>query len=70
MVIALIVNQGGFPLSYETFNGNRAEVSTMETILQHAYGQERRIWVFDRGIVSEENLVAIRNIWWGRRTAS
>jgi transposase len=63
MVIALIVNQEGFPLSYETFNGNRADVSTLETILrmvERKYGQARRIWVFDRGIVSEENLVAIR----------
>jgi hypothetical protein len=29
MVIALIVNSEGFPFSYETFNGNRAGVSTM-----------------------------------------
>ena len=64
MVIALIVNSEGFPFSYETFDGNRADVSTMETILrmvERKYGKARRIWVFDRGIVSEENLAAIRN---------
>ena len=58
MVIALIVNSEGFPFSYETFDGNRADVSTMETILrmvERKYGKARRIWVFDRGIVSEEN---------------
>jgi len=63
MVIALIVNNEGFPFSYETFDGNRSDVSTMETILrmvERKYGQARRIWVFDRGIVSEENLAAIR----------
>ena len=63
MVIALIVNNEGFPFSYETFDGNRADVSTMETILrmvERKYGKARRIWVFDRGIVSEENLRAIR----------
>jgi transposase len=63
MVIALIVNSEGFPFSYETFNGNRADVSTMETILrmvERKYGKARRIWVFDRGIVSEANLAAIR----------
>src|SRR5450631_2036358 len=63
MVIALIVNQEGFPFSYETFDGNRADVSTMETMLrmvERKYGTARRIWVFDRGIVSEENLAAIR----------
>jgi transposase len=63
IVIALIVNNEGFPFSYETFDGNRADVSTMETILrmvERKYGQARRIWVLDRGIVSEENLRAIR----------
>jgi transposase len=63
MVIALIVNSEGFPFSYETFDGNRADVTTMETILrmvERKYGKARRIWVFDRGIVSEENLEAIR----------
>ena len=63
MVIALIVNEEGFPFSYETFDGNRADVSTMETILrmvERKYGKARRIWVMDRGIVSEANLEAIR----------
>jgi transposase len=63
LVIALIVNQEGFPFSYETFDGNRSDVSTMETILrmvERKYGKARRIGVFDRGIVSEENLAAIR----------
>jgi transposase len=63
LVIALIVNNEGFPFSYETFDGNRSDVSTMETMLrmvERKYGKARRIWVFDRGIVSEENLAAIR----------
>jgi transposase len=63
LVIALIVNNEGFPFSYETFDGNRTDVSTMETILrmvERKYGKARRIWVFDRGIVSEGNLAAIR----------
>src|SRR5260370_23296981 len=63
MVIGLIVNREGFPFSYETFDGNRADVSTMESILrmvERKYGKARRIWVMDRGIVSEENLAAIR----------
>jgi transposase len=62
-VIALIVNSEGFPFSYETFADNRADVSTMETILRmvkRKYGKARRVLVFDRGIVSEENLAAIR----------
>jgi transposase len=63
LVLARIVNSPGFPFSDETFDGNRAAVSTMETIRrlrERKYGQARRIWVFDRGLVSEEKLQAIR----------
>lgn len=63
VVIALIVNTEGFPLSYEVFDGNRAEVTTLETVLrslERKYGHARRVWVFDRGVVSEENLAALR----------
>jgi hypothetical protein len=34
VVIALIVNPEGFPLSYETFNGNRADVTTVEAVMR------------------------------------
>lgn len=63
LVLALIVNNEGFPFSYEIFDGNRADVSTMEAILrtvERKHGKARRVWVFDRGIVSEENLASIR----------
>ena len=63
VVIALIVNPDGFPLSYETFDGNRLDVTTLETALrmvERKYGKARRVWVFDRGIVSEDNLAALR----------
>jgi len=63
VVIALIVNAEGFPWSYETFDGNRADVTTLEAVMrmvERKYGRARRVWVFDRGIVSEENLAALR----------
>jgi transposase len=63
VVLAVIVNIDGFPLSYETFDGNRADVTTLETVMrmvERKYGQARRVWVFDRGIVSDANLAAIR----------
>jgi transposase len=63
VVIALIVNGEGFPLSYETFDGNRGDVTTLEAVLrmvERKYGKARRVWVFDRGVVSEENLEALR----------
>ena len=63
VVIALIVNVEGFPLSYETFDGDRTDVTTLEAVMrmvERKYGRARRIWVFDRGIVSEANLAALR----------
>ena len=45
VIIALIVNGEGFPLSYETFDGNRADVTTVETVLrmvERKYGRARR----------------------------
>ena len=34
VVIALIVNSEGFPLSYETFHGNRTDVTTLEAVMR------------------------------------
>lgn len=62
-MLALIVNPDGFPFRYERFDGNRADVTTVEAILrtvERKHGEARRVWIFDRGVVSEENLVAIR----------
>jgi transposase len=63
VVIALIVNVEGFPLSYETLDGDRSDVTTLEVLMrmvERKYGQARRVWVFDRGIVSEANLETLR----------
>jgi transposase len=63
MVLALIVNCEGFPFSYEMFDGNRADVTTLEVILrtvERKYGKARRVWIFDRGVVSEQNLATLR----------
>ena len=59
LVIAVVVTPEGFPLSYEIFEGNRADVTTLEGMLEQVeskHGQARRIWIFDRGLVSEANL--------------
>lgn len=63
LVIAIVVTPEGFPLSYEVFDGNRADVTTLEAMLDQVeakHGRARRIWVFDRGIVSEANLKTLR----------
>jgi len=63
LVLALIVNPEGLPFSYELFDGNRADVTTLKTILrtvERKHGKARRVWIFDRGVVSEENLATVR----------
>ncbi len=63
LVIALVVNSEGSPIGYEVFAGNRSDMTTLETMLlviERKYGKARRVWVFDRGTVSEENLRALR----------
>ena len=61
--IALVVTPEGLPLTYEVFDGNRIDVTTVEEIVETMrakYGRERRLWVMDRGMVSEENLEDLR----------
>jgi len=63
LVIALVVTPEGFPLSYEIFEGDRADVTTLEAMLEQVearHGRAGRIWGFDRGIVSEANLQGLR----------
>jgi hypothetical protein len=61
--IALVVSRCGMPLGYEVFPGNTADVSTVEqivTLMEQRYGKSYRIWVMDRGMVSEKNLAFLR----------
>jgi transposase len=61
--IGLVVSPEGLPLAYEVFAGNRNDVTTVEeiiTVMEEKYGQARRIWVMDRGMVSEENIEFLR----------
>jgi len=61
--IGLVVSPEGLPLAYEVFAGNRADVTTVEDIvraMEEKYGQAKRIWVLDRGMVSEENIEFLR----------
>jgi transposase len=63
VVLALVVTPEGFPLTYEVFPGNTLDRSTLATILdtvEAKHGKARRLWVFDRGIISEDNLALLR----------
>jgi len=57
--IALIVTREGIPLSYEVFDGNRSDVTTVEdmvTAIEAKFGRAERVWVMDRGMSSEDTL--------------
>lgn len=63
LVRALVVTPEGFPLTCEGFPGNRLDRTTRAHILdtiEKKFGQARRLWVFDRGIVSDDNLALLR----------
>jgi len=57
--IALVVTKEGIPLGYEVFDGNRHDSTTVQEIIEkmeESYGAAGRIWVMDRGMVSEKNI--------------
>ena len=61
--IGLVVTPEGLPIGYEVFAGNTADVTTVEDMvemMERKYGQAKRIWVMDRGMVSEDNLDFLR----------
>jgi transposase len=62
--IGLVVTKDGIPLGYEVFAGNRNDATTVKEIvetMEKKYGRANRIWVMDRGMVSEENLKFLRS---------
>ena len=57
--LALVVTKEGLPLGYEVFAGNRHDSTTVEEIVEKMellYGAVDRIWVMDRGMVSDGNV--------------
>jgi transposase len=61
--IGLVVTEDGFPLGYEVFAGNTNDSKTVKTIiesLEKTHGALNRVWVMDRGMVSEDNLQFLR----------
>ena len=62
--IALVVSHWGLPLGYEVFDGNRFDATTVTEMvnkIESQYGQANRIWVMDRGMVSEENIKFLKS---------
>ena len=62
--LGLVVTEDGYPLGYEVFAGNTHDSKTVQTIvesLEKKHGSLNRVWVFDRGMVSEANLKFLRD---------
>ena len=62
--IGLVTTREGLPLAFEVFDGNRTDVTTtqeMVKIMEVKYGKANRVWVMDRGMVSEKNLESLRS---------
>jgi transposase len=61
--IGLVVSKCGMPLGYELFAGNRHDSTTVEEIvetMERRYGKADRIWVMDRGMVSQDNIELLK----------
>jgi transposase len=61
--IALVVSRCGMPLGYKIFDGNTHDSKTVKDIvtkIEGSYGVADRIWVCDRGMMSEDNLEYLR----------
>jgi len=65
--IGLVVSREGMPLGYEIFAGNTTDVTTLQQIvetMEGRYGRADRIWVLDRGMISNDNIEFLKE---GRR---
>jgi len=61
--IGLVATREGLPIAFEIFDGNQVDVTTtqeMVQIMEAKYGKANRVWVMDRGMVSEKNLEFMR----------
>jgi transposase len=61
--IGLVCTPEGLPLNFEVFAGNRTDVTTVGDMvrkMEERFGQAERVWVMDRGMVSEGNISLLR----------
>jgi hypothetical protein len=59
VIVALVVTREGFPLAHVTWAGNTQDLKTVQrlvTAIEERFGKSRRVWVMDRGMISDEAL--------------
>jgi hypothetical protein len=59
VIVALVVTREGFPLAHYTWAGNTRDLQTVQrvvTAIEARFGKSNRIWVMDRGMISDDSL--------------
>lgn len=59
MLVALVVTRAGFPLAHDTWPGNTQDLQTVQrivTAIETRFGKSNRVWVMDRGMISDDAL--------------
>lgn len=59
IVLALVVTREGFPLAHSTLVGNAKDVQTVRKVVDEVetrFGKSKRVWVMDRGMISDDTL--------------
>jgi transposase len=59
VIVALVVTREGFPLAHYTWPGNTQDLKTVERLvgaIEARFGASNRVWVMDRGMVSDDAL--------------
>jgi hypothetical protein len=68
IVLALVVTREGFPLAHYTMVGNTKDVQTVRKVVgevEARFGKSNRVWVMDRGMISDDSLAFLNQC--GRR---
>jgi Transposase DDE domain len=59
VIVALVVTREGFPLAHYTWPGNTQDLKTVQGLvgaIEGRFGRSNRVWVMDRGMISEDAL--------------
>jgi transposase len=59
IVLAMVVTREGFPLAHYTLVGNTKDVQTVRRVvgeIEARFGKSQRVWVMDRGMISEDTV--------------
>jgi Transposase DDE domain len=59
VIVALVVTREGFPVAHYTWPGNTQDLQTVQRIvsaIETRFGVNNRVWVMDRGMISDDAL--------------